>query len=102
MAMARTNLTLPPELIAAIDAAAGPRGRSAYVAEAVRAKLEHDRKRRILDETHGAAKGKPSQWKDADDVYRWVRSLRDNDAERAREERIWAPYRAATPSKKAR
>lgn len=34
-AMTRTNLTLPPELIAGIDAQANPRGRSAYVAELV-------------------------------------------------------------------
>ncbi|HEX5451816.1 MAG TPA: hypothetical protein VFW86_05450 [Candidatus Limnocylindrales bacterium] len=91
--MARTNLTLPAELIAEIDDYAGPRGRSAYVAEAVRVKLKRDRMQRIFDETRGAAKGTPSQWKDADDVYRWVRSLREGEPERRREAQIRTPYR---------
>ena len=34
MALVRTNLTLPAELMAQVDALAGPRGRSAFVAEA--------------------------------------------------------------------
>jgi Arc/MetJ-type ribon-helix-helix transcriptional regulator len=85
MAMARTNLTLPEELIHEIDELAGPRGRSAYVAEAVRARLKRDRMRKILDETYGAARGH-SQWEDADEVYRWVRSLREDST---RDYRIW-------------
>ena len=32
----RTNLMLPPELVAEVDRIAGPRNRSRYVAEAVR------------------------------------------------------------------
>jgi metal-responsive CopG/Arc/MetJ family transcriptional regulator len=89
MAMARTNVTLPEEMIREIDEMAGPRGRSAYVAEAVRARLKRDRMRKVFDETFGAAAGH-SQWKDADEVYRWVRSLRDD---RARDERIWGKDR---------
>ncbi|MFI5262303.1 MAG: hypothetical protein ACHQZR_07110 [Candidatus Limnocylindrales bacterium] len=85
MIMARTNLTLPLDLLAQVDAYAGPRGRSAYVAEAVRLRLKRDRIQRILEETRGAATG-PSQWRDSDEVYRWVRSLRQ--AEDEREERI--------------
>lgn len=84
MPMVRTNVTLPSELMDEIDEIAGPRGRSAYVAEAVQARLKRDRMRRILDETYGAAVGH-SQWKDADEAYRWYRSLRDNSA---REDRI--------------
>ena len=89
MAMARTNVTLPEEMIREIDQIAGPRGRSAYVAEAVRARLKRDRMRQVFDETFGAAKGH-SQWRDADEVYRWVRSLRDDSA---RDERIWGKDR---------
>ena len=85
MAMARTNVTLPEEMIREIDELAGPRGRSAYVAEAVRVRLKRDRMRKVFDETFGAAAGH-SQWKDADEVYRWVRSLRDDTT---RDERIW-------------
>jgi metal-responsive CopG/Arc/MetJ family transcriptional regulator len=75
--MVRTNVTLPSEVMAQIDEIAGPRGRSSYVAEAVQARLKRDRMRRVLDETYGAAVGH-SQWKDADEAYRWVRSLRED------------------------
>ncbi|HKY88591.1 MAG TPA: hypothetical protein VJ141_01320 [Candidatus Limnocylindrales bacterium] len=85
MAMARTNLTLPVELIREVDDYAGPRGRSAYVAEAVRLRLKRDKLRRVLDETYGAATGQ-SQWMDADEAYRWVRSLRED---RSRDDRLW-------------
>jgi hypothetical protein len=64
-----------------IDAVAGPRGRSAYVAEAVLARLRRDHMRRALDETYGAARD-DSRWTDADEAYRWVRALRvDGDRE---------------------
>lgn len=84
MAMVRTNVTLPADVLEEVDELAGPRGRSAYVAEAVLAKVKRDRMRRILDETHGAAVGH-SQWKDTDEAYRWVRALRED---RTRDERI--------------
>jgi metal-responsive CopG/Arc/MetJ family transcriptional regulator len=82
--MVRTNVTLPAEVIRQIDELAGPRGRSSYVAEAVQARLKRDRMRRILDETRGAAVGR-SEWKDAEEAYRWVRSLREDET---REDRI--------------
>jgi hypothetical protein len=84
MGMVRTNVTLPAEVLREVDELAGPRGRSTYVAEAVRTRLKRDRIRKALDETHGAAVGH-SQWADADEAYRWVRSLRDDSA---REERM--------------
>jgi hypothetical protein len=82
--MTRTNVTLPSDVIREIDALAGPRGRSAYVAEAVLARIRRDRRRRILEETYGAAAG-TSGWRDADEAYRWLRSLRDDGS---RHERI--------------
>jgi hypothetical protein len=81
--MARTNVTLPPEVIREIDALAGPRGRSAYVAEAVLARVRRDRLRRTLAETYGAAAG-GSAWRDADEAYRWLRSLREDGARHER------------------
>jgi Arc/MetJ-type ribon-helix-helix transcriptional regulator len=75
--MVRTNVTLPAEVIDEIDELAGPRGRSAYVAEAVRARLKRDQMRRVLDETFGEAADHAS-WNDAADAYRWIRSLRDD------------------------
>ena len=76
MAMARTNVTLPEEMIREIDEMAGPRGRSAYVAEAVRSRLKRDRMRRVFAENFGATRG-TSEWRSPDEVYRWVRSLRE-------------------------
>ena len=84
MSMIRTNVTLPSEVVSEIDQLAGPRGRSAYVAEAVRARLKRDRARRILDETLGAAVGR-SQWTDPDEAYRWVRALREDGAREDRD-----------------
>jgi hypothetical protein len=84
MPMVRTNVTLPAEIITEVDKLAGPRGRSAYVAEAVQARLKRDRMRMSLAETFGAAAGR-SQWRDADEAYRWLRALRED---RAREDRI--------------
>jgi Arc/MetJ-type ribon-helix-helix transcriptional regulator len=89
MAMARTNVTLPVEMIEEIDGLAGSRGRSAYVAEAVRDRLKRDRMRRVFDDTLGAAAGQ-SRWHHPDEVYRYVRSLRDDtsrDASVGRRER---------------
>ena len=83
MALVRTSVTLPAEVVSQIDELAGPRGRSAYVAEAVHARLKRDSMRRVLDETFGAAAGR-SRWRDADDAYRWLRSLRDDTARRTR------------------
>lgn len=53
MTLARTNLTLPHELLAEVDALAGPRGRSRYVAEAVAQRLRRDKLGRAIGETKG-------------------------------------------------
>ncbi|MBM4408703.1 MAG: CopG family transcriptional regulator [Chloroflexi bacterium] len=57
MALARTNLTLPESLVREIDAVAGPRGRSRYVAEAVAQRLKRDRLLRAVDATAGVLRG---------------------------------------------
>ena len=54
MALTRTNLTLSEELMREVDALAGPRGRSRYVAEAVAARVKRDRLRRALDAAAGS------------------------------------------------
>ncbi len=82
MVMARTNLTLPEELMRQVDELAGPRGRSAFVAEAVTYKVKRERLRRALDATRGALVGTPG-WMTPDESYRWVREQRElgNDDE---------------------
>jgi hypothetical protein len=80
MAVARTNLTLPEGLLREVDALAGPRGRSAYVAEAVAQRVKRDRLQRAFAETRGAMIGKPGR-RSPDEVLRWVRDLRSGDRE---------------------
>ncbi|TAL13090.1 MAG: CopG family transcriptional regulator [Chloroflexota bacterium] len=54
MALARTNLTLPEELLAEVDAIAGPRGRSRYVADAVAQRVKRDRLLRAIEASVGS------------------------------------------------
>jgi len=54
VALARTNLTLPEDLIREIDEIAGPRGRSRYVADAVAQRLKRDRLRRAVEAAAGS------------------------------------------------
>ena len=76
--LVRTNVTLPADLLAQVDQYAGPRGRSAYVAEALAYRVKRDRLKRAIEETAGSMVGKPGHM-DADEVYRWVRSMREGD-----------------------
>lgn len=76
--LVRTNVTLPADLLAQVDHYAGPRGRSAYVAEALTYRVKRDRLKRAIEETAGSMVGKPGHM-DADEVYRWVRSMREGD-----------------------
>lgn len=78
MALTRTNVTLPEELMREVDALAGPRGRSAFVADAVAYKVKRERLRKALDETRGILVGTPD-YMTPDESYRWVRSLREDD-----------------------
>jgi hypothetical protein len=74
----RTNLLLPKELLEEVDRFAGERGRSRYVAEALRVQLRRDRLREVVEQTAGAWKDNPL-WKTSEDVVEWVRALRAED-----------------------
>lgn len=80
MALARTNLTLPEELLAEIDELAGPRGRSRYVAEAVAQRVKRDKLGKAIRETAGIMVGSPG-WMSPDDVVRWVDFLRSEETD---------------------
>jgi metal-responsive CopG/Arc/MetJ family transcriptional regulator len=71
MALSRTNLTLPEELMAEVDDLAGPRGRSRYVAEAVEQRVRRDKLGKAIRETAGAMVGKPGSMS-PDEVVAWV------------------------------
>lgn len=76
MTMTRTNVTLPAELLAEVDALAGPRGRSAFVTEAIQARVKRERLRQALDRVRGIYVGTPFEMND-EEAYRWVREQRE-------------------------
>ena len=80
MALARTNLTLPEDLLAAVDELAGPRGRSRYVAEAVAQRAKRDKLGKAIRETAGIMVGSPG-WMSPDEVVRWVDFLRSEETD---------------------
>jgi hypothetical protein len=71
----RTNLLLPEDVVEAIDRVAGPRGRSRYVAEAVRERLRRDERSALLREAVGAWRDNPLFPSD-EAVIEWVRAGR--------------------------
>jgi metal-responsive CopG/Arc/MetJ family transcriptional regulator len=77
MALARTNVTIPAELLAQVDELAGPRGRSAFVADAIEARVKRERLRRALDAAQGIYVGTSFEMS-ADEAYRWVRDQRED------------------------
>lgn len=77
MTLTRTNVTIPAELLAQVDELAGPRGRSAFVAEAIEARVKRERLRRALDRVKGIYIGTSFEMDDAA-AYRWVREMRED------------------------
>ena len=73
----RTNLVLPAELVAEVDAVAGPRGRSRYVAEALERQLRRDRWWAAAQAAAGAwtTESHP-EFATPEDVAAWVRASR--------------------------
>jgi metal-responsive CopG/Arc/MetJ family transcriptional regulator len=80
MALARTNLTLPQDLMAEVDELAGPRGRSRYVAEAVAQRVKRDKLGKAIRETAGILVGTPG-WMSPDEVVAWVDFLRTEETD---------------------
>ena len=80
MALARTNLTLPADLMAEVDALAGPRGRSRYVAEAVAQRVKRDKLGKAIRDTAGILVGTPSQMS-RDEVTAWIDFLRSEETD---------------------
>jgi predicted transcriptional regulator len=76
MALARTNLTLPVDLLRQVDEIAGPRGRSRYVADAVAQRVKRDRLRRAIDAAAGSLIPKDGRPMTREEVSAWVEELR--------------------------
>ena len=74
----RTNLMLPPELVAEVDRIAGPRNRSRYVAEAVQARVRRDHLKEVWDRSFGILKKEDHpEWATSEMVVEWVRARRE-------------------------
>ena len=71
----RTNLLLPDELVEQLDRVAGPRGRSRYVADAVRERLRRDERVALLKSVAGIWSDHASFPTD-ESVVEWVRAGR--------------------------
>jgi metal-responsive CopG/Arc/MetJ family transcriptional regulator len=73
----RTNLLLPKELVEEVDRFAGERGRSRYVAEALRQRLKRDRLREMIETTAGAWSADVyPEFATSELVVDWVRARR--------------------------
>lgn len=81
MALARTNLTLPEELLRQVDEIAGPRGRSRYVADAVAQRVKRDRLLQAVDASFGSLVPKGGRPMTRREVSAWVRKLRSDESD---------------------
>ena len=75
--MARTHVILSDEVIAAIDDRVGERGRSRFLEEAAREKLERLEIEAAIRDGAGLLKEKDyPHWRDTSTVQEWVRTSR--------------------------
>ena len=76
--MARTHVVLSDETLARLDDAASKRGRSRFIEEAVKERLDREEMLKVLEETAGTVEG-PPEWKDLESVKSWVRRMRGHE-----------------------
>jgi len=78
MALVRTNITIPEETLALIDAVAGPRGRSAYMSEVLAKQARRDNAIKVIRETAGALKDSPTWGRTPGEVDATLREIKDS------------------------
>jgi hypothetical protein len=76
----RLHITLSDELVRELDGRVGSRGRSAFIAGAVREALEDERRWELIESALGSIEDGGHQW-DADPEA-WVREQRSADTAR--------------------
>ena len=76
MALVRTNITLPEELLATIDEIAGPRGRSAYIVSVLDKQSKRDRARKIWEANRGKLKGSTTWGRTPDEILETLKEIR--------------------------
>ncbi|MBA3778005.1 MAG: CopG family transcriptional regulator [Chloroflexi bacterium] len=78
----RTNLLLPEELVQRVDAIAGPRGRSRYVAQVLAQRLRRDELIAAAEQARGIVRAEDHpHWATSEDVVEWVRALRAEETD---------------------
>ena len=79
--MARTHVILADDVLAAIDARVGQRGRSRFLEEAAREKLERQALDEALVDTAGIVSADENpDWADRRAIADWVRASRRTEA----------------------
>jgi hypothetical protein len=76
----RVHITLSDELVRELDRRVGARGRSAFIAGAVREALEDERRWELVESALGSIDDEGHEW-DVDPAA-WVREQRDADSSR--------------------
>lgn len=74
------HISLEQDLVHEVDELVGPRGRSPFIASAVRAAVEDERRWRLIESTAGQIPARGHEWDD--DPAAWVRMQRRADARR--------------------
>ena len=64
MGLVRTNITLPEETLALVDAVAGPRGRSRYIADVVARQVRRDNARLVFEKYAPRYDGDLTEWRE--------------------------------------
>jgi hypothetical protein len=80
VSLVRTNITLPEETLALVDAVAGPRGRSRYIADVVARQVRRDNARMVFEKYAGFLKDSDTWGRTPDETLQIIRDLRDDGA----------------------
>ena len=79
--MARTHVILDDEVLDAIDKVVGQRGRSRFLEEAAREKLDRMELEQVIRDGVGSLKEKDyPQWQEQASINEWVRAQRRTEA----------------------
>lgn len=78
MGLVRTTITIPEDVLARVDEVAGPRGRSAYIADVVARQVRRDHGRKVFAELAGALKGSKTWGETPEETDRILREVRDS------------------------
>ena len=76
----RLHISLDDDVVRELDRRAGPRGRSSFIAKAVRQALDDEHRWELIQSSLGAIGDRGHEWDD--DLAGWVRAQRRTDERR--------------------